>query len=213
MVNDALGSTMHEAGHGIYEQGLPEAHIGEPMGQAISLGIHESQSRMWENQVGRSAAFWKWCQPRMKEFFGTATDMLSFDDVYGGANIVQPGFIRVEADEATYNMHPMIRFEIERALLKGDMNAADVPEAWNATTAQLALTDFVRLVAQGQAYAPDDNSTAHCKMIYTAEFFAEQIVLTDHGRREPLVGHHSWHQIHFDAELGDREVVQYVLGP
>ena len=131
-VNDALGSTMHECGHGIYEQGLLFEHVGTPLGSSISLGIHESQSRMWENQVGRSHAFWKWCQPKLKEFFGDKVSSLSLDDVYGGANIVSPGFIRVEADEATYNMHIMIRFEMERAILNGDIAVADIPDAWNA---------------------------------------------------------------------------------
>ncbi len=131
-VNDAIGSTMHEAGHGIYEQGLLYKHVGTPMGNAVSLGIHESQSRMWENQVGRSEAFWKWCHPTLNEFFGGATASLSFDDVYGGANIVRPDFIRVEADEATYNMHIMIRFELERMMMKGDLAVEDLPEAWNA---------------------------------------------------------------------------------
>jgi carboxypeptidase Taq len=130
-VNDALGSTMHEVGHGLYEQGLLYEHVGTPMGHSVSLGIHESQSRMWENQVGRSEAFWIWCFPKLRDYFGDAVSKLSLEDVYGGANIVEPGFIRVEADEATYNMHIMVRFEIERALLKGDLNVADVPDVWN----------------------------------------------------------------------------------
>jgi len=131
-VNDALGSTLHECGHGMYEQGLPEAHIGTPMGAHVSLGIHESQSRMWENQVGRSLPFWKWCHPRLKDFFGDHLSGLSLEDVYGGANIVRPDFIRVEADEATYNMHIMVRFELERTLLNGDLAVKDIPEMWNA---------------------------------------------------------------------------------
>jgi len=130
-VNDALGSTMHESGHGIYEQGLHAEHIGTPMGESVSLGIHESQSRMWENQVGRSRAFWEWCTPRLSEYFGDALADLSVDDIYGGANIVKPDFIRVEADEATYNMHIMIRFELERAIMRGDLDVADIPAAWN----------------------------------------------------------------------------------
>lgn len=130
-VNDALGSVMHECGHGIYEQGLLEEHIGTPMGSAVSLGIHESQSRMWENQVGRSKPFWKWLHPKLKDYFGKAVRRLSFEDVYGGANIVRPDFIRVEADEATYNMHIMIRFEIERAIIAGDLNVKDIPGVWN----------------------------------------------------------------------------------
>ena len=129
-VNDALGSTMHECGHAIYEQGLRQDQAGLPLGTAVSLGIHESQSRLWENQVGRSREFWHWCAPKLKKYFGSAVDGLDLDGIYGGANIVRPDFIRVEADEATYNMHIMIRFEIERALLKGDLAVADVPTAW-----------------------------------------------------------------------------------
>ena len=130
-VNDALGSTMHESGHGIYEQGLSADHIGTPMGDAVSLGIHESQSRMWENQVGRSREFWVWALPKLTEFFGDVVGGLSLDDVYGGANIVRPDFIRVEADELTYNMHIMVRFEIERALMRGDLEVSDIPGVWN----------------------------------------------------------------------------------
>jgi carboxypeptidase Taq len=130
-VNDALGSTMHESGHSIYEQGLPAEHTSTPMGDAVSLGIHESQSRMWENQVGRSRWFWVWCQPKLAQFFGSATAALDLDAVYGGANIVKPDFIRVEADEATYNMHIMVRFEIERGLMSGEIAVPDIPGVWN----------------------------------------------------------------------------------
>ncbi len=131
-LSDALGSTMHEAGHGIYNQGLPEEHIGTPAGASVSLGIHESQSRMWENQVGRSKSFWQWLYPKLKDFFGEAVADLSFDEVYGSNNVVKPDFIRVEADEATYNMHIMVRFEIERAMMNGKLEVKDVPEYWNA---------------------------------------------------------------------------------
>ncbi len=130
-VIDALGSTMHEAGHGIYEQGLSPRHIGTPMGLAAWHGIHESQSRLWENQVGRSLAFWTWCLPHVKEFFGRAVSGLTLDDVYGSANVVRPDFIRVEADEATYNMHIMIRFDIERALMNGELAVPELPAVWN----------------------------------------------------------------------------------
>ncbi|MEE9212777.1 MAG: carboxypeptidase M32, partial [Phycisphaeraceae bacterium] len=94
-------------------------------------GIHESQSRLWENQVGRSRAFWQWCCPKLKAFFGSAVAGLTPDDVYGAANIVRPDFIRVEADEVTYNLHVMVRFEIERSLIKGDLTVADLPHVWN----------------------------------------------------------------------------------
>jgi len=130
-LNDALGSSLHEAGHGIYEQGLRREHAGTPMGESVSLGIHESQSRMWENQVGRSLSFWRFVGPHMKTFFGDALEDLPVERLYEAANVVTPDFIRVEADEATYNMHVMIRFELERAILRGDLDVADIPAAWN----------------------------------------------------------------------------------
>jgi len=130
-VNDALGSTMHESGHAIYEQGLPFARIGTPLGESVSLGIHESQSRMWENQVGRSRSFWQWLAPEMTRIVGHGVERFSLDDLYGAANVVEPGFIRVEADEATYNLHVMVRFEIERKLIGGQMEVADLPSTWN----------------------------------------------------------------------------------
>ena len=130
-LNDALGSTMHECGHGLYEQGLPMEHRNTPRGHAVGLSIHESQSRLWENQVGRSAAFWRWAQPQLAGFFGDAVAGFDADAVYAAANRVQPGLIRVEADEATYNLHIMIRFALERALLDGGLAVADLPGAWN----------------------------------------------------------------------------------
>lgn len=129
---DALGSVMHECGHGIYEQGLLFKHFGLPMGNAVSLGIHESQSRMWENQVGRSKAFWKWATPHARRIIGGAAAKLSVDDNYAAANRVKPDFIRVEADEATYNMHIFVRFELERAIIAGDLDVKDIPGEWNA---------------------------------------------------------------------------------
>jgi carboxypeptidase Taq len=130
-VNDALGSTIHESGHGMYEQGLPFAHVGTPLGEAVSLGIHESQSRMWENQVGRSRAFWTWCTPHVMRHFGERTNGFGADELYGAANIVEPGFIRVDADEATYNQHVMVRFALERALIGGQLPVAELPGEWN----------------------------------------------------------------------------------
>ena len=130
-MNDALGSTMHECGHGLYEQGLPPEHANTPRGSAVGLSIHESQSRLWENQVGRSASFWRWAHPQLGGFFGDAAAGFDYAAVYGSANRVEAGLIRVEADEATYNLHIMIRFALERALLTGDLAVADLPDAWN----------------------------------------------------------------------------------
>jgi carboxypeptidase Taq len=128
---DALGGGMHEAGHGLYEQGMPVEHDLTPIGTAASLGIHESQSRMWENFVGRSEAFWHWAHPRMVQAFGSAVSGLSERDMYEAMNLVEPSFIRVEADEATYNLHIMVRFELERVLMNGELAAADLPHEWN----------------------------------------------------------------------------------
>jgi len=131
MLTDALGSTMHEAGHGMYAQGLPTDQMFEPSGGAVGLSIHESQSRMWENQVGRSLPFWGWCFAKLGDYFGDAFAHLSADDAFASANKVQRTLIRVEADEATYNLHIMIRFEIERAMMRGDLGVDDLPDAWN----------------------------------------------------------------------------------
>jgi carboxypeptidase Taq len=128
---DALTATMHESGHGLYEQGLPAEHNGTPLGRAVSLGIHESQSRMWENFVGRSEPFWTWCLPKVQSFFGEPMSGFTPRDAYEALNVVEPSFIRVEADEATYNMHIMVRFELERVLMNGELNAADLPTEWN----------------------------------------------------------------------------------
>lgn len=129
---DALSSTLHETGHGLYEQGLPKNELlGQPLSEAISLGIHESQSRMWENLVGRSKPFWEWALPEAKKAFGSDLDGVTVDEVYGAMNIVKPGLIRVDSDEATYNLHIMIRFDLERGLLSGELPVRDVPGAWN----------------------------------------------------------------------------------
>ncbi len=129
---DSLGSTMHEAGHGLYEQGLPKAErLGQPAAEALSLGWHESQSRLWENQVGRSRAFWKWAGPVARGIFGDALARFTDEDFYRVVNAVRPNLIRVESDEATYNLHIMLRFDLERAMIRGDLAVADLPGAWN----------------------------------------------------------------------------------
>lgn len=139
---DALFGTMHEAGHGMYEQGLPKVYnakrdgeiplFGTPLADAISLGIHESQSRMWENLVGRGKPFVGWFVPHVKKAFGKAASKMTADKLYRAVNTCTPSFIRVEADEATYNMHVMVRFEIERGLLNGTLSVKEVPAFWNA---------------------------------------------------------------------------------
>ena len=128
---DALGSTMHEGGHALYEQGLPMETAGTPASEAISLGIHESQSRLWENMVGRNLCFWKWCCPKVHDILGGGLMRYDAETFYRGSNRVRPSLIRVEADETTYNLHIMIRFEIELMLFRGQLAPKDLPGTWN----------------------------------------------------------------------------------
>jgi carboxypeptidase Taq len=131
-LNPALFGTMHEAGHGMYEQGVAPELDRTLVGEGASLGFHESQSRMWENLVGRSHAFWKGFYPRLQAVFPAQFGEVDVETFYRAINKVQPSFIRVEADEATYNLHIMVRFELEIALMEGTLDVADLPDAWNA---------------------------------------------------------------------------------
>ncbi|PAY17406.1 carboxypeptidase M32 [Rhodopirellula sp. SM50] len=126
-----LFGTLHEAGHGMYEQGLRNDWFGLPPGSYVSLGIHESQSRLWENQVGRSRPFWDWLYPKAQQTFSAELDGTDLEEVYFAINQVRPSLIRVEADEATYNLHILIRFELEQALINEELSISDLPEAWN----------------------------------------------------------------------------------
>lgn len=126
----SLYSVLHEAGHGLYELGLPQERFGSPLGAAVSLGIHESQSRLWENHVGRSAAFWEHWHPVACDFF-PELKKLSPEQITAAVNRVSPSFIRVEADQVTYDLHILLRFEIEVNLLEGRLATADVPAIWN----------------------------------------------------------------------------------
>lgn len=126
----SLFGVMHEAGHGMYEQGLPQDDYGLPSGTAVSLGIHESQSRLWENHVGRSRSFWETWLPRAGEVFPSLR-RLSLDEFLAWVNRAEFSFIRVEADEATYDLHILLRFGIERRMVSGALKVKDVPAAWN----------------------------------------------------------------------------------
>lgn len=127
----ALFSTMHETGHALYEQGFNPIHRRTPLAGAASMAIHESQSRLWENLVGRSRAFWTFFFPRLKELFPSQLAGVDMETFYKGINKVEPSMIRVEADEATYNLHIMLRLELEIALMEGTLEVKDLPEAWN----------------------------------------------------------------------------------
>ncbi|MGD9127749.1 MAG: carboxypeptidase M32 [Planctomycetia bacterium] len=126
-----LFGTIHEAGHGIYEQGLRSDVYGLPLASYASLGIHESQSRMWENLVGRSHSFWQHLFPKVQAYFPESLGDVTLDDFYWAVNAVRPSLIRVEADEATYNLHILVRFELEIDLMEGRLGVDDLPEAWN----------------------------------------------------------------------------------
>ncbi|APZ94696.1 carboxypeptidase M32 [Fuerstiella marisgermanici] len=129
--SSAFFGTLHESGHGMYEQGLPGDAFGTPLGSSVSLGIHESQSRMWENLVGRGLSFWKHFFPRAQELFPDALGNTLLDQFHFAVNAVSPSFIRVEADEVTYNLHIMLRFDLERDLISGRLPPEEVPTAWN----------------------------------------------------------------------------------
>jgi carboxypeptidase Taq len=128
--NSGFFGILHEAGHGIYEQGLRTDQYGLPLGEYVSLGIHESQSRLWENLVGRSRAFWEHFFPEARRRYPEALSDVGLDAFFFAINDVRPSLVRVEADEATYNLHILIRFELEQALLLGDLPIADLPAAW-----------------------------------------------------------------------------------
>lgn len=126
-----LFAVLHEVGHAFYEQGLSPEHLGTPFGDTCSLGVHESQSRLWENCVGRSRPFWEHLLPMARLAFPGTLQGARADEVYAAINRVSPTFVRAEADEVTYNLHVLIRFELERALINGHLAPAELPEAWN----------------------------------------------------------------------------------
>ena len=127
----SLFGSMHETGHGTYEQGRPRDLDFQPAGKANGLGIHESQSRLWENQIGRSREFCEWSIPLWRKFFPENMDGVSAEQLWQAVNLVKPGLIRVDADEATYNLHIMIRYEIEKLLIAGEIDVDDLPDAWD----------------------------------------------------------------------------------
>jgi carboxypeptidase Taq len=127
----AFFATLHEAGHALYEQGIDRALDRTPLADGTSLGIHESQSRLWENMVGRSRAFWQHYYPKLQTTFPESLGDVDLDTFYRALNRVEPSLIRVEADEVTYNLHIMLRFETELALFDGRVAVKDVPAVWN----------------------------------------------------------------------------------
>lgn len=127
---DSISCVLHEGGHSLYETGLLPEYYGSPLCEAVSLGIHESQSRLWETRVGQSKPFWKHFLPSLKKQF-KSLEKASLDEFYLALNRVSPSFIRVESDEVTYSLHVILRFELEKALIEGSMQVYEIPEAWN----------------------------------------------------------------------------------
>jgi len=138
---DSLFSAIHETGHGLYEQGLDAAQLGTALGIHAGMAVHESQSRLWENQVARSRGFWRAFEPRLRATFPAQTATVTSDELYLAINAVAPTLIRVDADEVTYNLHIILRFELEQRLFAGELSVADLPAAWRESAqALLGLT-------------------------------------------------------------------------
>jgi carboxypeptidase Taq len=131
-LGDALFSTLHEAGHALYEQGVDAALDGTPLGCGTSMGVHESQSRLWENLVGRSRGFWEHFYPQLADTFPEQFKAVPLETFYRAINKVERSLIRTDADEVTYNLHVMLRFDLELDLLEGRLKVKDLPEAWRA---------------------------------------------------------------------------------
>lgn len=131
-MDKALFTSMHEAGHAMYEQGVDPAYSRTPLAGGVSMGVHESQSRLWENLVGRSRGFWSHYLPKLEETFPGSFDGMDLETFYRAVNGVEPGFIRIDSDEVTYNLHILLRFELEVALMEDKLSVSDIPEAWNA---------------------------------------------------------------------------------
>jgi carboxypeptidase Taq len=220
----AFFSVLHETGHALYDQGLPVEHWGSPMGDAVSLGIHESQSRMWENLVGRSPGFWKFFYPQAQQAF-PCLDGVNLSAFHLAINEVRPDLIRTEADEVTYNLHILLRFELERALIRGDLQVAELPDAWNEK-----MRDFLGLTPPNHAQGVMQDvhwsgghfgyfPTYTLGNIYAAQFFARaerdlgaQAENFSRGDFAPLL---EWlrHQIHSQGKrYRPRELVQAVTG-
>jgi carboxypeptidase Taq len=178
----ALSATIHEAGHALYEQGLPQEHFGTPLAESISLGIHESQSRFWENCIGKSQEFWQYFYPALIKEFPKPFGEISIDTFYRSINQVKPSLIRIEADEVTYNLHIIIRFEIEKALIEGSIEAKDLPAIWRSKMKEYlgidVPSDSLGVLqdthwAQGLiGYFP----TYTLGNLYSAQFFAKMMI-------------------------------------
>lgn len=133
----SIGGAIHETGHALYDQGLPVAYFGTPLCEAVSMGIHESQSRLWENLVGKSRAFWTYFYPLLQGEFPAELGDVTPEEFYRAIHAVGRSLIRVESDEVSYNLHIILRFEMEKALIEGEIDVAELPAIWNAKMKEL----------------------------------------------------------------------------
>ncbi|HXS37553.1 MAG TPA: carboxypeptidase M32 [Flavipsychrobacter sp.] len=181
-----LWSSIHEGGHALYEQGLPASEYGLPLGAAASLSIHESQSRLWENCVGRSLPFWKYFYPKLQQYFPQQLIRVSPEEFYNGVNRVQPSLVRTEADEVTYHFHVMIRYEIEKRLIEGALGSKELADEWNSMYKKylgVSATDDKKGVLQDVHWSHGSFGyfpTYSLGSFYAAQFF-EQAQKDDKG--------------------------------
>jgi len=178
-LNEMIWSCIHEGGHALYEQGLPYDEYGLPSSEAVSLGIHESQSRLWENNVGRSMGYWEHNFPLLKQYFPGQLKEVSAGDFYKAMNVVEPSLVRTSADELTYHFHILIRFEIEKALIEGSLEVKDLPAYWNKKYKEylgVDVPDDARGVLQDIHWSHGSFGyfpTYSLGSFYAAQFFAQ----------------------------------------
>ncbi|MFO7245606.1 MAG: carboxypeptidase M32 [Bacillota bacterium] len=221
----SIFSTIHEAGHAFYELGQPRQHERTPLCSPASLALHESQSRLWENVIGRSRGFWEHFLPRLSRRFPAQLADVDVDRFYRAVNRVEPSFIRTEADEVTYNLHIFLRFELEQAMLDGDLQVADLPGAWNEKMqAYLGVTppDMLRGVLQDVHWSGDSFGyfpTYSLGTILAVQFYEKAVAdhpdLPEQIRRGQFETLHRWlgENIHrHGARYEPAELVQRVTG-
>jgi carboxypeptidase Taq len=221
----ALFGTIHEGGHGLYEQGFSEEHHRTPLAAAPSMGLHESQSRLWENVVGRSRGFWSHFYPALQAALPGALGDVTVEQFYAAANDVRPSLVRVEADEITYNLHILLRFELELVLISGELPVADLPAEWNARLERLLglrPPDDLQGVLQDIHWATGDFGyfpTYTLGNLYSAQLWdaARRAVpdLEDQVRRGHLLGLLEWLREHVHRQgfrYPAEELIQRVTG-
>jgi carboxypeptidase Taq len=224
-VMSSIFSVIHEGGHGIYNSSLKEEHFGSPLGEPISLALDESQSRFWETRIGRSLPFWRHFFPLLQKEFPERLGSVYLEDFYRAVNVVKPSFIRVEADEVTYSLHIIVRFEIEKALIEGSLKVKDLPDAWNGkmreylgiapTTNREGCLQDIHWSMGGMGYFP----TYTLGNLYASQFFAtfEQAYpdWKERVSKGDLLFIREWLKqniLQYGKEFTAKEIIQHVTG-